>query len=184
MRRVQNQYRSRGFTLIELIVVMIIITLVVGAIAPKFAAFTAGRKASDGARQLVALARYARTEAISEGRAYRLNVDTTKRAYWITMDKDGEYVAPPNDFGDVFAMPDGVALATDFPSQTNGGVYITLLPTGRGQPGSVTFTDQNGISTTVICPSATEMFHIAQPGEKEMTVTTVSGMGATSGGMK
>ena len=182
MSRLRVHFRSTrrsGFTLIELIVVMIIITLVVGAVAPKFAAFTAGRKAADSARQLVSMARYARTEAISEGRAYRLNVDTTKRAFWITMDKDGTYSAPPNDFGDVYVVPDGVSLATDFPSQTNGGVYITLQPTGRGEPGSVTFTDQNGISTTVICPSGTEMFHVAQAGEKEMTPVTT-----TMGGMK
>jgi type II secretion system protein H len=173
MRQALRQFRLKrtgGFTLVELLIVMIIITLIVGAVAPKFAAFTAGRKAADGARQIVSLAQYAHTQAISEGKDYRLNVDATKKAFWITRENDGTFDPPPNDFGRTFVVDDSVQMASDFPSQTSGGEYVTFRPTGRSEPGSVTLTDRNGNSVVVMCPSATEVFHIAKPGEKEITV--------------
>src|SRR5271169_2313596 len=60
-----------GFTLIELLMVMVIIAILTALVAPKLAGFATGRGASYAATQIVALARYGRAQAISEGRPYR-----------------------------------------------------------------------------------------------------------------
>ena len=63
---------------------MAILTIVVAIAAPKLAGFATGRKTNYAAVQIVALAKYARTEAINEGQTYRLNFDTSANPPHVT----------------------------------------------------------------------------------------------------
>jgi prepilin-type N-terminal cleavage/methylation domain-containing protein len=157
----------RAFTLMELLLVMAIITLMVALAAPRLSAFAAGQKADEMARTVVSLARYGSSQAVSDGRAYRLNVDAASREVWLTMDSDGQFVAPPNDYGKHYVMPDGVRLATDIEAKPDGGTYVTFNSSGRGEAGQIHLTNSQGKTVTVLCASPTELFHIAQPGEVE-----------------
>lgn len=161
-----NRERSNfAFTLIELLLVMVIIAIIVGIIAPKLRGFGIGRKANDAARQIVSLARYAQTQAISDGRIYRLNVDPGSHAYWLTTQVGGQYQAPTNEFGQRFTLPDGVEMTTDIAAGDGGGQYVAFAPSGRAQEADITLTDQLGQKVEISCPSATELFHIVAPGE-------------------
>jgi type IV fimbrial biogenesis protein FimT len=153
-----------GFTLIELLLVMAIITIMVGIIAPKLRGFGIGRKSSDAARQIVSLARYAQSQAISDGRIYRLNIDPASRAYWLTAQNGGQYQAPTNEFGTKYTLPDGVQMTTDITAQTDGQ-YVAFSPNGRSQEAQITLTDQLGQKIQIACASATELFRIVPPGE-------------------
>src|SRR3954469_22536616 len=75
---------ASAFTLLELILVMTILTLVVTLLAPSLRGFGIGRANHNAATMVVSLAKYARTQAASEGRTYRLNLDPQSRAFWLT----------------------------------------------------------------------------------------------------
>ena len=75
-RRRSAGSRSGGFTLIELILVMAILTMAVSVTAPVLANFFRGRTLDSEARRLLALVRSGQNRAISEGIPIDLWIDT------------------------------------------------------------------------------------------------------------
>jgi prepilin-type N-terminal cleavage/methylation domain-containing protein len=117
------QSEKHGFTLIELILVMLIIAIMSAMLAPSFTKFGRGQETKDFALRITGLARYARTQAICEGRTYRLNFDD--RDVWLTEDGgDGTFDAPANDWGQRFTAPDGVSMQTTVTAQANMQVNL------------------------------------------------------------
>jgi type II secretion system protein H len=157
----------QGFTLIELIMVMIIVAIMAAALVPNFRGFMIGREDNDAARQILSLTGYARTQAISEGRIYRLNLDPSVNAYWLTAQNGGQYQAPTNDYGQRFTLPSGVTLQTNVAQQQNGDQYVAFMPGGLIQPApvTITLTDPLGKTLTVACASESEFFRILPAGE-------------------
>src|ERR1700733_6283915 len=89
---------SSGFTLIELILVLVIIAIIAAIVMPSVSAFSAGRSSQNTASQIVVLANYARAQAAAEGRIYRLNFDTTKQTYWLTAQTRATFSPPANEY--------------------------------------------------------------------------------------
>ncbi len=154
---------SRAFTLLELILVMGILVIVAGMVAPRLRGFAAGRRTLFTATQIVTAAHYARSQSISEGRAFRLNFDPSARQFWLTADDGGgNFVAvAKDDFDQHFQVPDGVQLDTDV-NQKEDGQYVTFLPSGRTEPAHIRLKDDFGGDVQVVCESATESFHILE----------------------
>src|SRR6059058_5139714 len=98
-------YRRRrthpaGFTLLELILVMAIVAIIVAMASPMLRGFGEARRGDNCAAELVALTQWARTQAMTRGATFRLNVDPNARSYWLTVDKgDGLFVSPGSEFG-------------------------------------------------------------------------------------
>jgi len=74
----------RGFTLIELMVVLTILVLLAGLMAPSFVRQYHEAKLKSAARDVVGLMQYARSQAVVEGTTYRLNIDREGGRVWIT----------------------------------------------------------------------------------------------------
>ena len=70
-----------AFTLIELILVMALLVIVIAVAAPSLANFFRGRTIDSEARQLVSLARYGQSRAVSEGVPMVLWLDTKRGTY-------------------------------------------------------------------------------------------------------
>jgi Tfp pilus assembly protein FimT len=149
----------------ELLMVMVIITVMVSVIAPTFRGFLIGRRNNDAARQIVAMARFARSEAISQGCVYHLNIDPAGRAFWLTSQTNGQFTQSGSDLGQRYQLPDGVRMDTDIP-QVQDGQYVTFSPSGRENPApvQVRLTDEMGKTVTVACSSPTEMFRVVPVG--------------------
>ena len=71
----------RGFTLIELILVMTVLTIAVSITAPALANFFRGRSLDSEARRLLALTRQGQSRAVSEGLPMELWLDAPQGAY-------------------------------------------------------------------------------------------------------
>src|SRR5664279_2945484 len=71
----------RGFTLIELILVMALLTIVISLTAPKLSRFFHGRTLDSEARRLLALTRSGQSRAVSEGMPIDLWVDAADGAF-------------------------------------------------------------------------------------------------------
>ena len=100
--------RARGFTLIELILVMALLAVVLAVAAPTLARFFTGRTLGSEAKRLLALTRYGQSAAISRGVPMELWLSVAEGAY-------GLRPAPGYDFsyGKSPQQPGGMARVTE-----------------------------------------------------------------------
>lgn len=71
----------RGFTLVELMVVLVIIALVMGLVATSMSRSISGAEARTASRKLVASLRYTRARAIIDKKEQVFEVNTENRSY-------------------------------------------------------------------------------------------------------
>jgi type II secretion system protein H len=83
---------SRGFTLIELILVMAVLTIAVAITAPALANFFRGRSLDSEARRLLSLTRQGQSRAVSEGLPMELWFDTTQNTFGLEAEPSYEEV--------------------------------------------------------------------------------------------
>ncbi len=84
----------RGFTLIELILVMALLTVVISLTAPKLSRFFHGRTLDSEARRLLALTRSGQSRAVSEGIPMDLWVDTEQGTFGLEAEPSYETSDP------------------------------------------------------------------------------------------
>jgi prepilin-type N-terminal cleavage/methylation domain-containing protein len=154
----------RAFTLIELILVMAIIALMAAIVAPSLREFSLARRTKDSAALVVGLAEYARTQAMSEGRTYRLNFDPSARQVWLTAQDGATFGPPNNEYGQRFSLSDGVAMTVDI-AQQKDGQYVQFQPSGRTQTANINLTGPMGDTVQIACASATELYRVVPTGE-------------------
>lgn len=76
-----NTHRSGGFTLVELLVVLVIIGLTLGLVSTSLSRSVSGAELRSAARNLAASLRYTRTQAILKKEEKVFLVDTENRSY-------------------------------------------------------------------------------------------------------
>jgi len=81
----QNSH-SRGFTLIEIVIVIFIMLLMTTITVPSLKMFADGTKLRTAARSISSLMSYARTSSITERTEYVVLFDTTNRQYWLSLE--------------------------------------------------------------------------------------------------
>lgn len=146
---------------------MMILAIVALVAAPALSTFGKGRGAGNCADQIVSLTRWARTQSITRGVTYRLNLDPAARTYWLSQVRDdGTVDMLGEEFGRVFTAPDGVTLNWNAPQQQDGQ-YIQFLPTGRTDPATISVADVRGKTIEITCYSPTEMFHVVTDLERQ-----------------
>ena len=156
--------RRRGFTLLELILVMLIMTVVLAMVAPSLSGFGAGREAEYAGAQLISVAHWAREQAVSEGRVYRLNFNPQTQTYQVTAQVGGVYQQIAEEFGSEFAVPERVGMQWDAP-QENGVYVIEFLPSGRKRPARVQITARDGQVSFIGNRTATEPIRVLTDAE-------------------
>jgi general secretion pathway protein H len=119
--------RDTGFTLVEVMVVMVIIALVMGLVATSISRSISGAESRAAARKIVASLRYTRTRAILDKRETVFLVDTDARTY-----------TAPGRPG--VTLPEGVEVSittarTELTSESAGG--IRFFPDGGSTGGHV-----------------------------------------------
>jgi prepilin-type N-terminal cleavage/methylation domain-containing protein len=85
---------GRGFTLIELILVMALLTVVISLTAPKLSRFFHGRTLDSEARRLLALTRSGQSRAVSEGMPMDLWFDADKGVFGLEAEPSYETSDP------------------------------------------------------------------------------------------
>jgi len=100
-----------GFSLLELIIVMTIITIIAVAVVPVFRGTLASVQTEHGVRDMVATIRYAQERAVTDSLEYRLYLDPEKGEYYLMRleghDEDNEKVFEPLEerIGDAMPLP-------------------------------------------------------------------------------
>lgn len=75
--------RRAGFTLMELIVVLVLVGVLAAAVTPLFASSVGRTRADRSVRDLLATMRHAGERAVLEGVEYRLYMNTKDQTYWL-----------------------------------------------------------------------------------------------------
>jgi type II secretion system protein H len=149
-----------GFTLLELVLVMLIMCTVLAMAAPSLRGFFSSRRTSDAASQIVALTQLARSLAVSEGRIYRLNLDTEEGTYWLTVQQGGAFVRIASEFGRVFSLPDGTSANWREPNVSSAGGCVQFYPDGTTEAATIRLSGARDEIVDIACESATEFFEI------------------------
>ena len=82
--------RRNGFTLIELVVVLALISIIAAIVLPRLDPFVPQRRLKSAARRLSGTISLAYAEAIAKNRTYRLYFELESDRYWITEVTDDE----------------------------------------------------------------------------------------------
>ncbi|MBT3267969.1 prepilin-type N-terminal cleavage/methylation domain-containing protein [Candidatus Poribacteria bacterium] len=97
---------DRGFTLVEMLVVLAIMSILLTIGAPSLRAFSEGRKLNAAADSVRGLCLYARDAAMAEGEAFVVVFDFTEQSFWLAKEAALE-------FGDLSATVGLGALGPD-----------------------------------------------------------------------
>lgn len=153
---------NEGFTLLELILVMVILSTVLAMAAPSLRGFFGSRKTHDEAAQLLSLTQFARSQAISEGIIYRLNFDTNERTYWLTSQRKGVFEKLKTEFGYVFTFPSDITVELEDVDKDDDEMFFAFTPQGTVTAGTIRLIDRRGLVLEITCPTVTESFSIVE----------------------
>ena len=158
----RQHWVNGGFTLLELILVMVILSTVLAMAAPSLRGFFGSRKTHDEAARLLALTQFARSQAISEGIIYRLNFDTNDRSYWLTSQQAGAFEALETEFGHIFTFPNDITVELEDVDKDDDGMFFRFTPQGTVTAGTIRLIDRRGLVLEITCPTVTESFSIVE----------------------
>ncbi len=123
--------RQRGFTLLEVVVVMAISALVMGAVTLSLSASVSKAEVRSSGRRMAAALRYTRSQAI---------VSRSQQVFELIIDDDGSsYQVPGKDR--IYELPSGVGVSLttarmELTDEDAGG--IRFYPDGSSTGGSIT----------------------------------------------
>lgn len=166
----QNNFRRRGFTLIELILVLALLVIITSIAAPAMSKFIRGRALDSEARRMLALMHAAQSRAVSEGMPMMLWVDEKNGAYGFEAETSGQNGDPKAEE----LMLDSTLQIALQNSTTGTQVTFKNLPAIRfladgtvdeNSPQQLKLTDSNGFSRRLIETPLRNGYEISSPGQ-------------------
>lgn len=155
---------SSGFSLLELVLVMMILAIIAGMAAPSMRGFAEGRRGPDTASQLVTMMRWAHSQARAESQVYRLTIDQAQGQYWVSAEDPATGESSEEMQYEKHALPEGVRLTSDLPPE-EGRLVVRFYPNGRTDVGTIRVETDSGAPIELVCLSAAENYHIASASE-------------------
>lgn len=130
----KNEAHGQGFSLIELIIVLVIIGLVLLLASPVFTKGINSIRLKTAVRELSSTLRHARSLAVSIGKEQAVHIDVETGRYWIT-----DRVSEPHE------LPQGIRflnVTSGGKEFTSGKSEITFYPVGNSNGGSINLGDE------------------------------------------
>jgi hypothetical protein len=120
---------------------------------------------------LLSLTKWARSEAISQGRPCRLNIDPREGTFWLTVQDAGRYVNLETEMGRAFEVPEGSTIELKNPmpgaaATAQQAAFVQFYPSGRSDVATIEITGRDGEVYRLTCPAACEPFQLILPTEE------------------
>jgi prepilin-type N-terminal cleavage/methylation domain-containing protein len=129
-------HRPQAFTLIELVLVMMLMSVLAAIVAPRLSDFMAGRTVNEEVRRLIALTHAARSEAIARNERMALWIDPATGEYGLRSEDEAEAAsagAASGDNGDdaynpkQYKLADRLSFEMDSDTQYNEAGEATAI---------------------------------------------------------
>lgn len=147
-------HNFRGFTMMELVLVLLVLTIIAGMVIPSLSGVARGRLAPNVAYNILSLAKYAHTQALSEGRNYCLEINVRDNSYQLFAEEGSAKQTIPGTLGQKYTLEDGMTIGSSIATDNNTQT-IRFYPNGRMDVVQIKITrDQQ--SVLLACPSAAE----------------------------
>jgi prepilin-type N-terminal cleavage/methylation domain-containing protein len=167
---------NEGFTLLELIVVMLILAAMTGAVIPVLRGSLIETRAGSGVSDLAAMMKYAQSRAVTDVREYRVYFSEEENGYWLMVEigrEEGATLFEDLDEreGEFRRLPEGLEYgrlraATD---RQLDAMFITFYPSGASDVASIeieriggSYSDRHTISTS----GSLSSFDIEEPDKR------------------
>ena len=160
----KHHVRSKAFTLLELILIMIILCTVLAMAAPSLRGFFSSRQLNDIGEQILVMTRYAKIQSVFQGRNYRVNFEINKdrRICWISVLNESQYELLQTGFGNDFQIPSDIKVTFEDVLEEAGIHYFEFDPKGYSKAGYVRFEDAQENILEVVCYSPSEYFEMVE----------------------
>ncbi len=154
---------GRGFTLLELILVMGVIIVLSAVVAPRFSDYVPALRVRKAADHLFAWVQKARSDAATSGLRHRLIVDTRTKSFWIEIEarpfKDPDTFTPLGGSWEEEKLADLVDFETlqglePDPSQGQRK-FLEFLPDGTTVDATITVSNDRGDRVSIKVVGAT-----------------------------
>lgn len=153
---------SKGFTLLELSLVLFIIGLLVTVLVPRLGGLESARLEAS-AKRLAALVRYLSGEAAFRGQTYRIQYDLDQHRYGVQMltpsQETKTFVADKSPMAQSVQLPTNITFADirvpGIGRVNTGQVFTHFYPQGYTDPTVIHLRDQQSRTITVIIPPIT-----------------------------
>ena len=171
---------ARGFTLLELTVVLFILTLVTVLVAPTFSHPFGQAQLKASARDIAALCRFARTQAIANQDVVEVVLDRQTNRYWLRgpdwivgrlsgIDQVPTVEDPEQQVqmrqARVRSLPPGVSLKsvllTTGPLRSDERGAIAFFPQGSSTGGSIDLSDEKGRAYRIVVDPSVGLIRIS-----------------------
>jgi type II secretory pathway pseudopilin PulG len=160
--------RRGGFTLIELILVMIVLFTIATIVAPRFSDFFPSFQVRKSSERILAWARKARADAAVTGVRQRLVIDPSNRKFWIEyearpMKEPGKFTLLAGAWGEE-SIPEGVEFESiedaDSDPSRGGMKFVEFRPDGTSSEATIVLSNDSGDRQTVRVEAATSKVYI------------------------
>jgi type II secretion system protein H len=162
-----------GFTLLELVLVMVIMCTALALVAPSLRGWSHGAELRDAADQFVAITRLARSQAAANSSTYRMVIDSQAGTYKLMQQNGQDFIELGTSWGRAYQLPEGVhiELAKNLAGAPTGNTFannaapappntIDFYATGRTEQVQVRMSSDHGGQFVITCPSPAEGFVI------------------------
>src|SRR5687767_1937274 len=104
--RLRRRHLRSGFTLIELVMVLVVVAAALAVAAPSLGGWRRGQRLQSAGDEFLAVARHGRALAVANAQVHRLYVDANNGTYWLMAQEGQEFVNLGTGMGRVFALPE------------------------------------------------------------------------------
>ena len=151
--------KNEGFSLIELMVVLILMSLSIALVTPSLSRFSRTVELKAAAKKVSTILRYCRSEAINKGKVYQVFIDPELneiRAQPLASPEEEEENADKDGkgFPKIYPLPSGInvkEVETESPQYASDFPTIEFYPNGGSNGGTILLDaeDRNGFRIRV-----------------------------------